>query len=138
MSCRGLHARLALHIQRLRGTVVSRRQLASITPRSPLAQTKPPATATGPPLQDRLYHWRLVIRGGDALSRLLAAPAYELRVVTRMMTARIVVLTIALSAGGVAAYLVSNPDKQQSTPTEPIAPLPPPEALAAHPHTHPP
>jgi len=48
-----------------------------------------------------------------------------------MMTARIVVLTIALSAGGVAAYLVSNTDKQQSTPTEPIARLPTTEVLVA-------
>src|ERR1700760_4364993 len=48
-----------------------------------------------------------------------------------MMTARIVVLTIALSAGGVAAYLVSNTDKQQQTPTEPVVRLPTTEVLVA-------
>jgi pilus assembly protein CpaB len=47
-----------------------------------------------------------------------------------MMTARIVVLTIALSAGGVAAYLVSNTDKQQP-PTEPVVRLPTTEVLVA-------
>jgi pilus assembly protein CpaB len=48
-----------------------------------------------------------------------------------MMTARIVVLTIALSAGGIAAYLVSNTDKQQPTPSEPVAQLPTTEVLVA-------
>jgi pilus assembly protein CpaB len=48
-----------------------------------------------------------------------------------MMTARIVVLTIALSAGGVAAYLVSNTDKQPTTPTEPVVKLPTTEVLVA-------
>jgi len=48
-----------------------------------------------------------------------------------MMTARIVVLTIALSAGGVAAYLVSNTNKQQPTPAEPVVRLPTTEVLVA-------
>jgi pilus assembly protein CpaB len=48
-----------------------------------------------------------------------------------MMTARIVVLTIALSAGGVAAYLVSNADKQPQMPTEPVVRLPTVEVLVA-------
>ncbi len=48
-----------------------------------------------------------------------------------MMTARIVVLTIALSAGGVAAYLVSNTDKQQPLPAAPVAQLPTVEVLVA-------
>jgi pilus assembly protein CpaB len=48
-----------------------------------------------------------------------------------MMTARIVVLTIALSAGGVAAYLVSGADKQQQTPTTPVVQLPTVEVLVA-------
>src|SRR3569833_2701536 len=48
-----------------------------------------------------------------------------------MMTARIVVLTIALSAGGVAAYLVSNTNKQQPTPAAPVVRLPTTEELVA-------
>jgi pilus assembly protein CpaB len=48
-----------------------------------------------------------------------------------MMTARIVVLTIALSAGGVAAYLVSNTDRQPAAPTEPVVRLPTTEVLVA-------
>src|SRR6266446_1366487 len=40
--------------------------------------------------------------------------------VKRMNTARIVVLTIAVGAGGVAAYLASGSDKP---PTEPVAQL---------------
>ena len=43
-------------------------------------------------------------------------------VVKRMYTARIVVLIIALSAGGVAAYLASRSDSQPA-PTEPVAQL---------------
>jgi pilus assembly protein CpaB len=43
-------------------------------------------------------------------------------VVKRMYTARIVVLIIALSAGGVAAYLASRSDNQPA-PTEPVAQL---------------
>ncbi len=43
-------------------------------------------------------------------------------IVKRMNTARIVVLTIALSAGGVAAYLASRSD-DKSLPTEPVAQL---------------
>ena len=43
-------------------------------------------------------------------------------VVKRMYTARIVVLIIALSAGGVAAYLASGSDNKQG-PTEPVAQL---------------
>src|ERR1700690_719770 len=42
--------------------------------------------------------------------------------VKRMNTARIVVLTIALGAGGVAAYLVSGSDNKPA-PTEPVAQL---------------
>ena len=48
-----------------------------------------------------------------------------------MMTARIVVLAIALSAGGVAAYLVSNTDKQQQAPAAPVVQLPTTEVLVA-------
>ena len=48
-----------------------------------------------------------------------------------MMTARIVVLAIALSAGGVAAYLVSNTDKQQQAPATPVVQLSTVEVLVA-------
>jgi pilus assembly protein CpaB len=48
-----------------------------------------------------------------------------------MMTARIVVLTIALSAGGAAAYLVSGADKQQQLPVAPVVQLPAVEVLVA-------
>jgi pilus assembly protein CpaB len=48
-----------------------------------------------------------------------------------MMTARIVVLAIALSAGGVAAYLVSGTDRQQQAPAAPVAQLPTVEVLVA-------
>ncbi|WP_315777091.1 MULTISPECIES: Flp pilus assembly protein CpaB [unclassified Bradyrhizobium] len=48
-----------------------------------------------------------------------------------MMTARIVVLTIALGAGGVAAYLVSNSDGQRQTPAAPVVQLPTVEVLVA-------
>jgi pilus assembly protein CpaB len=40
-----------------------------------------------------------------------------------MKTARIVVLTIALSAGGVAAYLASGSDNNKPAPAEPVAQL---------------
>src|ERR1700716_2276473 len=43
-------------------------------------------------------------------------------IVKRMNTARIVVLTIALSAGGVAAYLASGSDSKPP-PAEPVAQL---------------
>jgi pilus assembly protein CpaB len=48
-----------------------------------------------------------------------------------MMTARIVVLTIALSAGGVAAYLVSGADRQKEAPSTPVVQLPTVEVLVA-------
>jgi pilus assembly protein CpaB len=48
--------------------------------------------------------------------------------VKRMNTARIVVLTIAIGAGGVAAYLASGPDK---APSEPVAQLPTVDVLVA-------
>jgi pilus assembly protein CpaB len=51
-------------------------------------------------------------------------------VVKRMYTARIVVLTIALSAGGVAAYLASRSDNQP-LPSEPVAQLQTVEVLVA-------
>ncbi len=48
------------------------------------------------------------------------------------MTARIVVLTIALGAGGVAAYLVSNSQsQQQQAPAAPVVQLPTVEVLVA-------
>lgn len=47
-----------------------------------------------------------------------------------MNTARIVVLAIALTAGGIAAYLASGSD-QKSTAVEPAAPLPSVEVLVA-------
>jgi pilus assembly protein CpaB len=43
--------------------------------------------------------------------------------VKRMNTARIVVLTIAVGAGGVAAYLVSGSDSKPGAPVEPVAQL---------------
>jgi len=48
-----------------------------------------------------------------------------------MMTARIVVLTIALGAGGVAAYLVSNYDGQPQAPVAPLVQLPTVDVLVA-------
>jgi len=48
----------------------------------------------------------------------------------RMYTARIVVLIIALGAGGVAAYLVSGSDNKPA-PAEPVAQLPTAEVLVA-------
>ena len=48
-----------------------------------------------------------------------------------MMTARIVVLIIALGAGGIAAYLVSGADKEQRGPSVPIVQLPTVEVLVA-------
>jgi pilus assembly protein CpaB len=48
-----------------------------------------------------------------------------------MMTARIVVLTIALCAGGVAAYLVSGADRQKEAPSTPVVQLPTVEVLVA-------
>ena len=45
-----------------------------------------------------------------------------MQIVKRMYTARIVVLTIALSAGGVAAYLASGSDNKP-LPSEPVAQL---------------
>jgi pilus assembly protein CpaB len=49
--------------------------------------------------------------------------------VKRMNTARIVVLTIAIGAGGVAAYLASGPDNK--APSEPVAQLPTVDVLVA-------
>jgi pilus assembly protein CpaB len=43
--------------------------------------------------------------------------------VKRMNTARIVVLTIAVGAGGVAAYLVSGSDNSKPAPAEPVVQL---------------
>ena len=40
-----------------------------------------------------------------------------------MYTARIIVLIIALSAGGIAAYLASGSDNNKSTPAIPVAQL---------------
>jgi pilus assembly protein CpaB len=51
-------------------------------------------------------------------------------VVKRMYTARIVVLTIALSAGGVAAYLASRSD-DKAQPAEPVVQLPTVDVLVA-------
>src|ERR1700738_1765843 len=48
--------------------------------------------------------------------------------VKRMNTARIVVLTIAVGAGGIAAYLASGPDKP---PAEPAVQLPTVDVLVA-------
>jgi pilus assembly protein CpaB len=52
-------------------------------------------------------------------------------VVTRMMTARIVVLTIALCAGGVAAYLASGSDNKPAPAAEPAVSLQTVEVLVA-------
>src|SRR5207245_9191818 len=43
--------------------------------------------------------------------------------VKRMNTARIVVLTIAIGAGGIAAYLASGSDNKPAAPAEPVAQL---------------
>ena len=43
--------------------------------------------------------------------------------VKRMNTARIVVLTIAIGAGGIAATHASGPDSQHAAPATPIAQL---------------
>src|SRR4051812_3626696 len=43
--------------------------------------------------------------------------------VKRMNTARIVVLTIAIGAGGIAAYLASGSDNQPAAPAAPVAQL---------------
>src|SRR5438128_1932717 len=51
--------------------------------------------------------------------------------VKRMNTARIVVLTIALGAGGVAAYLARGTDDKAQAPAQPIAQLPTVEVLVA-------
>ena len=48
-----------------------------------------------------------------------------------MNTARIVVLTIALGAGGVAAYLARGTDDKAQAPAQPIAQLPTVEVLVA-------
>jgi len=50
--------------------------------------------------------------------------------VKRMNTARIVVLTIAVGAGGVAAYLASGSDKAPA-PAEPVAQMPTVDVLVA-------
>ena len=47
------------------------------------------------------------------------------------MTARIVVLTIALGAGGVAAYLVSNSEGRPQAPAAPVVQLPTVDVLVA-------
>src|ERR1700746_3049642 len=48
-----------------------------------------------------------------------------------MYTARIVVLIIALCAGGVAAYLVSGADSNRPAPVQPVAQLPTVDVLVA-------
>jgi len=51
--------------------------------------------------------------------------------VKRMNTARIVVLTIAVGAGGIAAYLASGSDNSKPPPTEPVVQLPTVDVLVA-------
>ena len=51
--------------------------------------------------------------------------------VKRMNTARIVVLTIAIGAGGIAAYLASGSDNRPAAPTAPAAQLPTVDILVA-------
>ena len=48
-----------------------------------------------------------------------------------MNTARIVVLTIAIGAGGIAAYLASGSDSPKQAPAEPVAQLPTVDVLVA-------
>ena len=48
-----------------------------------------------------------------------------------MNTARIVVLTIAVGAGGIAAYLASGSDSPKQAPAEPVAQLPTVDVLVA-------
>src|SRR3984885_11090119 len=52
--------------------------------------------------------------------------------VKRMNRARIVVLTIALGAGGVAAYLASGSDSKPPPPTEPVVQLQTVDVLVAN------
>src|SRR5215475_5786915 len=66
-----------------------------------------------------LYLCCLVLLLGEG-----AQPAFgPERIVKRMYTARIVVLIIALGAGGVAAYLASGTDNKPAAPVEPVAQL---------------
>src|SRR5580692_4685335 len=51
--------------------------------------------------------------------------------VKRMNTARIVVLTIAVGAGGIAAYLASGSDNSKPAPAEPVVQLPTVDVLVA-------
>ena len=51
--------------------------------------------------------------------------------VKRMNRARIIVLTIAIGAGGVAAYLASGSDSKAPAPAEPVARLPTVDVLVA-------
>jgi pilus assembly protein CpaB len=51
--------------------------------------------------------------------------------VKRMNRARIIVLTIAIGAGGVAAYLASGSDSKAPAPAEPVAQLPTVDVLVA-------
>src|SRR5579871_5441906 len=51
--------------------------------------------------------------------------------VTRMNRARIIVLAIAIGAGGVAAYLASGSDNRAPAPAEPVAQLPTVDVLVA-------
>src|SRR5215813_11266931 len=69
--------------------------------------------------QAQLYLCCLVLLMGKG-----AQPAFgQEQIVKRMYTARIVVLVIALGAGGVAAYLASGTDNKPAAPAEPVAQL---------------
>src|SRR5215468_2807720 len=64
-----------------------------------------------------LYLCCLVLLLGEG-----AQPAFgPERIVKRMYTARIVVLLIALGAGGIAAYLASGIDSKPAAPAQPVA-----------------
>src|SRR6201993_691218 len=69
--------------------------------------------------QVRLYLCCLVLLMGEG-----AQPAFgPERIVKRMYTARIIVLIIALGAGGLAAYLASGSDNKSAAPVQPTAQL---------------
>src|SRR5215475_330827 len=66
-----------------------------------------------------LYLCCLVLLLGEG-----AQPAFgPERIVKRMYTARIVVLLIAIGAGGIAAYLASGVDRQAPPPVAPVVQL---------------
>src|ERR1700678_4368615 len=72
-------------------------------------------------LQGHLHLYRLVIPRDEASPEVRPVNLRNSR--SRMNIARIVVLTIALGAGGVAAYLASGIDSKPPAPAAPVAQL---------------